>query len=73
MAESPKYTNPLIVPGAWVRHPDRPEWGIGQVQSAVGARVTVNFEHAGKRLILADVVTLDVLDDDDLDTAFGPD
>ena len=31
-----------------VRLPARPEWGIGQVQSVAGDRVTVNFEHAGK-------------------------
>lgn len=28
-----------------------PDWGLGQVQCVVGTRVTVNFEHAGKRLI----------------------
>ena len=33
-----------LVPGALVRHPDRPDWGLGQVQSVDGARVTVNFE-----------------------------
>ncbi|RME62158.1 MAG: DUF3553 domain-containing protein [Alphaproteobacteria bacterium] len=38
-------------PGLRVRHPDRPDWGIGQVQSAIGHRVTVNFENAGKLLI----------------------
>ena len=38
-----------LVPGAYVRHPDHPEWGIGQVQSAIGMRVTVNFENAGKQ------------------------
>ena len=48
-----------------VRHPARPDWGVGQVQSVVGARVTVNFEHAGKVLVNADVITLDILDDDD--------
>ncbi len=48
----------LFTPGTLVRHPDRPDWGIGQVQSAIGARVTVNFEHAGKKLIKADVVKL---------------
>lgn len=31
-----------------VRHPHHDEWGIGQVQSRIDARVTVNFEHAGK-------------------------
>ena len=47
-----------FTPGTLVRHPDQPDWGVGQVQSAIGARVTVNFEHAGKKLIKADVVTL---------------
>jgi len=40
-----------LSPGMLVRHPDRPDWGLGQVQSAIGHRVTVNFEHAGKVLI----------------------
>ena len=34
-----------------VRHPQRPDWGLGQVQSNIGGRVTVNFEHAGKVVI----------------------
>jgi hypothetical protein len=53
-----------LVPGCFVRHPDHPEWGVGQIQSAVGNRVTVNFENAGKRLVNADVVTLEVVKDD---------
>ncbi|MFZ5789644.1 MAG: DUF3553 domain-containing protein [Pseudomonadota bacterium] len=52
-------TSDALVPGAWVRHPERPEWGLGQVQSIVGHRVTVNFEHAGKLLINAAVVALE--------------
>ncbi len=47
-----------FTPGTLVRHPDQPDWGVGQVQSAIGPRVTVNFEHAGKKLIIADVVKL---------------
>ena len=47
-----------LIPGRYVRHPDRPDWGLGQVQSAIGARVTVNFEHAGKVLINTTNVTL---------------
>jgi len=46
-------------PGVLVRHPDRPDWGLGQVQSAIGNRITVNFENAGKLLINADVVSLE--------------
>lgn len=41
----------LFRPGDWVRHPEQPEWGRGQVQSVVGPRVTVTFEHAGKVLV----------------------
>lgn len=40
--------NSLLEPGMFVRHPARPDWGLGQVQSNVGGRITVNFEHAGK-------------------------
>ncbi len=52
-----------ILPGALVRHPDRPDWGIGQVQSVIESRVTVDFEDAGKRLINGDVVALIVVGD----------
>ena len=41
----------LLEPGMLVRHPAHPDWGLGQVQSNIGNRVTVNFEHAGKRVI----------------------
>ncbi len=53
-----------IEPGMRVCLPARPEWGTGQVQSVVGHRITVNFEHAGKVLINAAVVDLQVLEDD---------
>ncbi len=56
-----------FVPGAYVRHPAQPDWGIGQVQSVDGHRVTVNFDDAGKRLINTAVVTLEVVDPDTLD------
>ena len=51
----------LIEPGMRVVNPARPEWGVGQVQSVLGSRVTVNFENAGKLLINAALVVLDVL------------
>ncbi len=41
-----------------VRHPDQSDWGLGQVQSVVGARVTVNFEHAGKVVIDSNRIAL---------------
>lgn len=51
----------MIEPGQWVRHPDQPDWGEGQVQSAIGSRVTVNFEHQGKILINTELVALEIL------------
>ena len=47
------------VPGEWVRLASAPEWGIGQVQSVAGIRITVNFEHAGKKLVMADTAILE--------------
>lgn len=42
-----------FVPGDFVRLQGRPDWGLGQVQSVAGGRVTVNFEDAGKQTIFA--------------------
>jgi hypothetical protein len=44
----------FLSPGGYVRLEGRPDWGLGQIQSVVGSRVTVNFEHAGKQLINTD-------------------
>ncbi len=41
----------LLEPGMLVRHPDKPDWGVGQVQSNIGGRVTVNFPEMGKVVI----------------------
>ncbi|MEM8728584.1 MAG: DUF3553 domain-containing protein [Pseudomonadota bacterium] len=43
--------NSILAPGMLVRHPDNPDWGIGQVQSNIGGKVTVNFRDAGKVVI----------------------
>ena len=47
-----------LAPGTFVRHPTQADWGLGQVRSVDGKRVTVNFENAGKRLIIADRIAL---------------
>ena len=54
-----------LAPGILVRHPTEPDWGLGQVQSAVGPRITVNFEHRGKVLINGDRVALTVVGEGD--------
>ena len=44
--------------GDFVKHPEKPEWGIGQVQSITDMRVTVNFPEAGKIMINCEFVNL---------------
>ena len=48
-------------PGDKVTNPDNKEWGIGQVQSIINGKVTVNFENAGKKVINSEVVQLEKL------------
>jgi hypothetical protein len=38
----------MLEPGMFVRHPQKPDWGLGQVQSNIDGKVTVNFENEGK-------------------------
>ena len=51
--------NFMLEPGMLVRHPQQLDWGVGQVQSRVGDRITVNFEHQGKVTIDGQVITLE--------------
>ena len=45
-------------PGDKVINPNNKEWGIGQVQSIIKHKVTVNFENVGKKVINAKNVEL---------------
>ena len=45
-------------PGDKVFSPDKKDWGIGQVQSIIKSKVTVNFENAGKKVINAENIVL---------------
>ncbi len=50
-----------LVPGAFVRLDAEPDWGIGQVQSVIGTRVTVNFTERGKVVIDVRHATLSIV------------
>tara|TARA_A100001037_G_scaffold76170_1_gene68324 strand:- start:180 stop:359 length:180 start_codon:yes stop_codon:yes gene_type:complete len=52
-----------FVPGVLVRHPDQEDWGLGQVQSSIGNRITVNFEHKGKQIVNCDIISLVLIDE----------
>tara|TARA_Y100000590_G_C15081465_1_gene773997 strand:+ start:31 stop:207 length:177 start_codon:yes stop_codon:yes gene_type:complete len=45
-------------PGDYVINPNNKDWGIGQIQSIIKNKVTVNFENAGKKVINSDNVIL---------------
>lgn len=55
-----------LAPGTFVRSPANPDWGLGQVQSAVGDKVTVNFEHRGKLVLNLAAAPLVVAEPPDL-------
>ena len=55
--------NEEFVPGVLVRHPQHEDWGVGQVQSAIDNRITVNFENRGKELINGGVISLILLEE----------
>ena len=45
-------------PGDKVKNPENSEWGVGQVQSIIDDKVTVNFENVGKKVINAKLIFL---------------
>ena len=51
-------------PGDYVTNPANMEWGVGQVQSIIGNKVTVNFEHSGKKVINAENINLEKVNDE---------
>ena len=46
-------------PGDYVINPSNKNWGIGQVQSIIGNKVTINFENYGKRVINVENINLE--------------
>ena len=50
-------------PGDKVFNPVQKDWGIGQVQSIIKDKVTVNFQNAGKKVINAQNIELKKIDE----------
>jgi hypothetical protein len=46
-------------PGDKVINPNNKEWGIGQVQSIINGKVTVNFENVGKKVINSENIKIE--------------
>tara|TARA_B100000683_G_scaffold174834_1_gene168362 strand:+ start:163 stop:336 length:174 start_codon:yes stop_codon:yes gene_type:complete len=51
-------------PGDYVKNPDNLDWGIGQIQSIIGNKVTVNFENYGKRVINVENINLEKIENE---------
>tara|TARA_Y100000741_G_scaffold316064_1_gene262199 strand:+ start:268 stop:444 length:177 start_codon:yes stop_codon:yes gene_type:complete len=52
-------------PGDIVINPLNKDWGIGQVQSTINNRITVNFQNVGKKVINADNIKLEKFKNND--------
>ena len=50
-------------PGDKVFNPANEDWGIGQVQSIIKGKVTVNFQNAGKKVINAENIELEKINE----------
>ena len=50
-------------PGDKVYNPKNKDWGIGQVQSIIKDKVTVNFENVGKKVIYLKNIELKRIND----------
>ena len=46
-------------PGDYVINPKNKKWGIGQIQSIINNKVTVNFENDGKKVININIINLE--------------
>ena len=53
-------------PGDKVTNPLNKQWGIGQVQSIIKEKVTVNFENVGKKVINSNNILLRKLEKNEL-------
>ncbi len=56
--------NQFLEPGQTVFNPARADWGVGQIQSIDGNRITANFENAGKLVLDGRAVALEECGED---------
>ena len=46
-------------PGDYVINPKQKDWGIGQVQSIIKNKITVNLQNQGKQVINGEIINLE--------------
>ena len=50
-----------LSPGVFVINKKNNNWGIGQIQSSINGKTTINFEHVGKKVINVNEISLKVI------------
>ena len=51
-----------FIPGDYVTNPLEKDWGIGQVQSIIKNKITVNFQNQGKQVINGEIIQLEKIE-----------
>ena len=55
-----------LTPGSYVINKNNIEWGIGQIQSSIANKITVNFENVGKKVININEINLEAINYNDI-------
>ena len=55
-----------LTPGSYVINKNNVEWGIGQIQSSIANKITVNFENVGKKVININEINLEAINYNDI-------
>ena len=50
---------PSFETGDFVINPKQKDWGVGQIQSIIREKITINFENAGKKVINIKIIALE--------------
>tara|TARA_Y100000590_G_scaffold424183_1_gene530778 strand:+ start:58 stop:243 length:186 start_codon:yes stop_codon:yes gene_type:complete len=56
---SDSYLN--LSPGVYVVNKNNIDWGIGQIQSAINEKITINFENVGKKVVNINEIKLKIV------------
>ena len=52
-------------PGDIVINPSNKDWGIGQIQSIINNKITINFQNVGKKVINSENIELEKFKNND--------
>ena len=50
-----------LTPGVFVINQEKEDWGIGQIQSSINNKITINFENVGKKTIDPNIVKINII------------